>query len=125
MVTIPATDFSEEYVLLTGGMMGYMDNTQVENVFKFNGSWFDFGKLKKPRGSHSSIYWNGAVYIIGGFGPQTGYPFWGFRVDKRKIEIWKVEESPDQFRSFENWPELYSWFYPHLFVVPDSFFPDY
>ena len=116
MVTIPATDFSEEYVLLTGGMMGYMDNTQVENVFKFNGSWFDFGKLKKPRGSHSSIYWNGAVYIIGGFG--------GFDDDKRKTEIWKIQGSPDQFNSSENWPELYTWLNPYSFVVPDSIFPD-
>ena len=56
LITIPATDFSEEYVLLTGGMVGYMDNTPLKNVFKFNGSWFDFGELKKLRGSHSSFY---------------------------------------------------------------------
>ena len=117
LTKIPATDFYEEYVLLTGGKIGFMDDTHVKNVFKFNGSWFDFGELKKPRGSHSSIYWNGAVYIIGGFG--------GFDDDKRKIEIWKIEESPDQFRSSENWPELYTWLDPHLFVVPDSFFPNY
>ena len=45
--------------------------------------------------------------------------------DKTKIEIWNTKDSPNQFKTTENWPELFYWMNPHLFIVPDSFFPDY
>ena len=78
-----------------------------------------FGKFKKSRNYHSSIYWNGAVYVIGG---MTSY----LREDgQAKMEIWKIADSPDEFKTSENWPELDNWTNPHLFIVPDSFFPDY
>ena len=66
---------------------------------------------------HNSIYWNGAVYVIGGI----------YNWDDRntKIEIWNIKESPDKFKTKENWPELFGWAFPHLFIVPDSFFPDH
>ena len=91
----------------------------AKDIFKFNGTWYyDFGRLNKPRKYHNSIYWNGAVYIIGGiYGYNLG--------DRTKMEIWKIEDSPDQFKTSENWPELDGWTNPHLFIVPDSFFPDY
>ena len=44
---------------------------------------------------------------------------------KTKIEIWNIKDSPDQFKSKENWPELFDWKRPHLFIVPDTFFPDH
>ena len=87
----------------------------LKDVFKFNGTWFPFGQLKKPRSYHNSIYWNGAVYVIGGrYGLQDG---------KTKIEIWNITKSPNQFKTFENWPLLFDWLLPHLFIVSDSFFP--
>ena len=46
-------------------------------------------------------------------------------VDNTKMEIWKKEESPDKFKTTENWPELNVWRRPHLFIVPDSFFPEH
>ena len=67
---------------------------------------------------HNSIYWNGAVYVIGGFDDLNG-------MGKTKMEIWKIKDSPDQFKTKDNWPELFTWFRPHLFIVPDSFFPNY
>ena len=42
-----------------------------------------------------------------------------------KMEIWNIKDSPDQFKTEENWPQLYNWYKPHLFIVPDSFFPDH
>ena len=39
---------------------------RLGNVFKFDATWSPFGALKKPRKGHASIYWNGAVYVIGG-----------------------------------------------------------
>ena len=36
---------------------------------------------------HNSIYWNGAVYVIGG------------SRDKTKIEIWNIKNSPDEFKT--------------------------
>ena len=115
LVTVEPSDIHEEYVLLFGGISD--DYIGQENVLKFNGSWFLFGKLNKPRKSHKSIYWNGAVYVIGG-----RYDFFD---DTTKIEIWDIKDSPDQFKTKENWPELINWYSPHLFIVPDSFFPDY
>ena len=84
----------------------------LKNVFKFNGTWSRFGKLNTPRTYHNSIYWNGAVYVIGGW-------------FNTKMEIWNIKESPDKFKLTENWPELIDWEYPHLFIIPDSFFPDH
>ena len=76
-------------------------------VFKFNGSWTYFGNLNKPRCAHSAIYWNGAVYVFGGEHGSTDdeddY--------KTKMEIWKIEDSPDEFKTTENWPELNSWLF--------------
>ena len=116
LVTVESSDRIEEYVLLIGG---YNGRQIVKDVFKFNGTWFPFGQLNKPRANHNSIYWNGAVYVIGG-----DYDFFG-DYDKTKIEIWNIKESPDQFKTKENWPELFGWLDPHLFIVPDSFFPDH
>ena len=76
-----------------------------------------FGELRKPRYNYNSIYWNGAIYVIG------GNHHWSDR--KTKIEIWNLKNSPDQFITVENWPQLFDWERPTLFVIPDSFFPDY
>ena len=78
--------------------------------------------LNKPRIYHSSIYWNGAVYVIGGY--SFNYPY-DFSNARAKMEIWKIADSPDEFKTSENWPELNQWMNPYLFIVPDSFFPDY
>ena len=86
-------------------------------------SWFAFGKLNKPRGYHNSIYWNGAVYVIGGLHDYELYYNEGDY--NTKMEIWNIIDSPDKFKTKENWPELFNWYRPHLFIVPDSFFPDY
>ena len=119
LVTVESSDINEEYVLLIGGSDEQL-NIQP-NVFKFNGTWTPFGKLNKPRADHNSIYWNGAVYVIGG--AHTAYT--GDNDDKKtKTEIWNVKDSQDQFKTKENWPELFRWRWPHLFIVPDSFFPD-
>ena len=106
LVTVEYSDFNEEYVLLIS----------EGKVFKFDGTWFPFGKLKKPRYEQNAIFWNGALYIIGG------------RVEtdeKMKMEIWNVKDSPHEFTTTENWPQLFDWKLPHLLIVPDSFFPDY
>ena len=119
LVTVEPSDINNEYVLLIGGLNGGLnrESKTLKKVFKFNGTWFSFGKLNKRRGSHNSIYWNGAVYVIGGEYDADD--------NKTKIEIWNIKDSQDKFITTENWPELFSWFYPHLFIVPDSFFPDY
>ena len=117
LVTVQTSDINEEYVLLIGGVND--DFLVLKNVFKFNGTWFPFGQLNKPRFGHNSIYWNGAVHVIGGV-----YDYWLVDI-KRKVEIWNVQDHPDQFKTEENWPELFGWFFPHLFIVPDSFFPDH
>ena len=119
LVNVPS-DINGEYVLLIGGFVEanqkYMGKQKA--VWKFNGSWTYFGNLNKPRFGHSAIYWNGAVYVFGGAN--------GFDNEdmKTKMEIWKIEDSPDEFKATENWPELNKWVGPHLFIVPDSFFPD-
>ena len=119
LVTVESSDINEEYVLLIGGesLQYRTQYEKLQNVFKFNGTWFPFGKLNKPRTDHNSIYWNGAVYVIGG-----NY-YWDDA--KTKMEIWNIQDSPDQFKTKENWPELFEWDRPHLFIVPDSFFPDH
>ena len=81
----------------------------MKNIFKFNGTWLPLGRLNKPRYMHNSIYWNGAVYVIGLY--DSG--------DNTKMEIWNIKDSPDQFKTKENWPELFDWHDPHLFIVPD------
>ena len=113
-MAVESSDINEEYVLLIGGR-----NIQgpLRDVLKFNGTWFPFGQLNKPRRNHNSIRWNGAVYVIG------GRYNWNDR--NTKMEIWNIQDSPDQFETTENWPELFHWEYPHLFIVADSFFPDY
>ena len=98
LVTIEASDMNEEYVLLIGGRNSH---AALENVFKFNGTWFHFGKLNKPRRNHNSIYWKGAIYVIGGtWWKSASY-------NSTKMEIWKIENSPDKFKATENWPELF------------------
>ena len=137
LITIPSSDINEEYVLLIGGAnsyvgKGYFGNVgkfeQLDIVFKFNGTWSPFGQLKKPRFRHSSIYWNGAVYVIGGQ-PAEAWTEYNYNLGnttyRTKMEIWNIKDSPDQFNSTENWPELFDWLKPHLFIVSDSFFPDY
>ena len=113
-VTVESSYLNEECVLLIGGHDGF--SNRMKTVFKFNGTWFPFGQLNKPRHNHNSIYWNEAVYVIGGD---------DYNDDTTKIEIWNIKNSSEQFKTKENWPELYNWFYPHLFIVPDSFFPDH
>ena len=149
LITIPSSDVNEEYVLLIGGWSQNYDtdfDEPLDTIFKFNDTWSHFGRLNKPRYDHSSIYWNGAVYVIGGLPSVKSYSDLDFSVDyliengdrvnelveeymnapfRTKIEIWNIKDSPDQFRSTENWPELFEWRNPHLFIVPDSFFPDY
>ena len=113
LVTIESSDINEEYVLLIGGVSDRYRITN--NIFKFNRTWFPFGQLKKSRWIHNSIYWNGAVYVIGGRnGPIYNDDF------KTKIEIWNMKDSPEQFQTIENWPELNNWLHPHLFIVPDG-----
>jgi len=116
LVTVETFDINEEYVLLIGGKDNLLN--QMKNVFKFNGTWFSFGQLNKPRCRHNSIYWNGAVYVIGGI-----YNHHNNHITK--TEIWNITDSPHQFKTKENFPDLLRWDDPHLFIVPDSFFPDY
>ena len=124
LVTVPPSDINEEYVLLIGGMV--MDSfSTLKNVYKFNGTWFYFGTLNSPRSDHSSIFWNGAVYVIGGLPDSSDYETASLMHLETKMEIWKIKDSPDQFKTTENWPELNGWSRPHLFIVPDTFFPDY
>ena len=119
LVTVESSYINEEYVLIIGGKNSHSE--LLRNVFKFNGTWFPFGKLNKPRKYHNSIYWNGAVYVIGGIYGE-GYDW---DDTKTKMEIWNIKDSSDQFKTTENWPELFGWETPHLFIVPDSFFPDH
>ena len=120
LVNVPS-DINEEYVLLIGGAYEIKKELiRMQAVFKFTGSWSYFGKLNKARSGHNAIYWNGAVYVFGGeYSIEDGHDF-----RKTKMEIWKIEDSPDEFKTSENWPELDQWMFPHLFIVPDSFFPD-
>ena len=127
LVTVPPSKITGEYVLLIGGNVRFHDKTFSNfngfsgAVYKFNGKWSFFGKLNGPRRHHNSIYWNGAVYVIGG-DCIVNNSAW---MQETKMEIWKIAESPNEFKTTENWPELRSWNYPHLFIVPDSLFPDY
>ena len=120
LVNIKSSDMTEEFILLSGG---YDDdnNKFMELVYKFNGIWHLFGQLRRPRGQHNSIYWNGAVYFIGGVHDYSELDE-DFRV---RMEIWKIQDFPDRFETTENWPKLFKWEKPHLFIVPDSFFPDH
>ena len=124
LVTIPLSSFNEEYVLLIGGtsFIG-IDLPSSKDVFKFNETWFHFGQLNEPRSNHNSIFWNNAVYVIGG--GHMASLLYGDEQVKPKMEIWNITDSPDEFKTSENWPQLYQWEYPHLGIVPDSFFPDY
>ena len=121
LVTVESSDINQEYVLLIGGFNEWYH--AIKSVFKFNRTWSLFGQLKKPRCNHNSIYWNGAVYVIGGTVTNETYEF--LKDEKNKIEIWNVKSSPDKFKTIANWPELYDWKRSILFVIPDSFFPDY
>ena len=89
MMTMGSSDINEEYIILIGGVNE--DYIGQQNVFKFNGTWFSFGKLNKPRWDHSSIYWNGAVYVIGG---RHDWDDSG-----AKMEIWKIKDSPNEFQT--------------------------
>ena len=115
MMTMKSSDINEEYIILIGGMV---EHYAQENVFNFNGTWCSFGQLNKPRWDHSSIYWNGAVYVIGGL---HSWDEW----KPTKMEIWKIKDSPYEFQTTVNWPELFNWRTPYLFIVSDSFFPDH
>ena len=120
LITIPDSDTNDEYILLIGGrILAFDEILTQEKVFSFNGMiWSEFGKLSRRRQEHTSIFWNGAVYIIGG---THGDPY----DTKTRMEIWTIRDSPDRFSTSQNWPELKYWTRPHLFIVPDSFFPDY
>ena len=125
LVNVPS-DINEEYVLLTGGVVEINQKLMgmQRNVWKFNESWTYFGNLNKARAAHNSIYWNGAVYVFGGTHRASDFDDAFVDARKTKMEIWKIEDSPDEFKTSENWPELNRWYNPHLFIVPDSFFPD-
>ena len=109
----------------------------MDRVLKFNGTWHLFGQLKRPRAYHSSINWNGAVYFIGGrYQINDWLNLWDSDYDysyhsevdedsRVRMEIWKIQDLPDHFETTENWPELFNWKTPHIFIVPDSFFPDH
>ena len=140
---------NEEYILLSGGIntTPYLPVKIMEHVYKFNGTWHPFGQLRRPRVDHRSIYWNGAVYFIGGRYRFNGYLSQMYadvielpaRITKReylndsevdedlrvRMEVWKIQDLPDRFETTENWPELFNWQKPHLFIVQDSFFPDH
>ena len=133
LVNIKSSNINEEYVLLSGGSYGGYDDDGpppkiMERIYKFNGTWHPFGQLRRPRTHHSSIYWNGAVYFIGGYYSfRTVDENWR-TVDENsrvRMEIWKIPDIPDRFETTENWPELFNWDSPHLFIVQDSFFPDH
>ena len=36
-----------------------------------------------------------------------------------------MKDSPDQFITIGNWPEINNWVHSHLVIVPDSLFPDH
>ena len=122
LVTVEASDIHEEYVLLIGGIS--QSTSASSEVFKFNGTWSSFGSLKQGRVSHNSIYWNEAVYVIGGTYERDVKTKETILESKTKMEIWDIRDSQDHFRTKDNWPELFCWFKPHLFIVQDSFFPD-
>ena len=133
MMTIRSSDINEEYIILIGGVdtVEYTkpdryEWNELKNVFKFNGTWFSFGKLNEPRWDHSSIYWNGAVYVIGGQQPrEQDWNYSGSNQTGTKMEIWKINDSPYEFQTTVNWPELFNWRTPFLFIIPDSFSPYY
>ena len=127
LITIPTSYENEEYALLIGGIDGdWGQSKSLESVFKYNGTWFPFGQLKNPRQFHNSIYWNRSVFVIGGtWRNEIMAQSLEKRLDKTKIEVWDMNHSPDQFATNEKWPELFGWRKPHLFIVPDAFFPDY
>ena len=90
MVNVPKTGTTEEYLLLIGGCHSLIQlktssNAYSRKVHKYNGSWSFFGKLQKTRGSHSSIFLNGRVLIIGGAAN------WEDRW--QKTEIWDTKNS--------------------------------
>ena len=120
-----------EIILLTGGrnidiIDGNWKISIMDKVYLFSdNSWYFWGMMRSPRFDHKSIYWNGAVYFIGGYSGKfddsspskdVGLP----------MEIWNIIDSPitDWFQTTVNWPWLFTWTDPHLFIVPDSFFPD-
>ena len=83
---IPCNDKIEESVLLIGGLGAQSGNLtprhhMLKTVFKYNGRWSSIGQLQKPRRSHSAIYWNGAVFVIGGTAKHN---------DNLKTEIWNI-----------------------------------
>ena len=149
LVTVKSSDINEEYVLLIGGFgKAHYSTSYVTTIFKFNGTWSSFGHLNKPRVYSNSIYWNKAVYVIGGgyreyhqcvyegeklhrniddlltieheltindflkpLFPSPGDETWCDYLQqiKTKMEIWKIEGSPNEFQTTENWPELDNW----------------
>lgn len=137
LVTVDSVDTNNEFVLLIGGKttsraIGLYQTeivTPSDDVYKFNGTWFHFGKLMHTRSFFSSIYWNGRVYIIGGkydwYNELNESDWWSETNygSNTNIEIWDIADSPDKFQTSENWPVLFTWNDPHLFIVPDSFFP--
>ena len=50
VVTVGSSDINQEFVLLIGGYNGRV--RPLQHVFKFNGTWFPFGQLNKPRKEH-------------------------------------------------------------------------
>ena len=120
LLAIDSSDVYEEYVLLIGGQNQNPDNLRyLRKVFKFNGTWSTFGNFNNARFNHNSIYWNGAVYIFG------GQYSWNWYDLNTRSEVWYIKDSPDQFQTVENWPILENWNMPFLFIISDSFFPDF
>ena len=114
MVNVPKIGFSEEYLLLIGGL--YSNDKRKTNpdvysdkVHKYNGKWSFFGNLRKKRAYHGSVFLNGQVLTIGGI--ENWNDRW------IETEIWVTSKS--FFHTETSWPELHSWAYNLVFVVPD------
>ena len=94
-ITGESFDINEEYVLLIGGFIDYSKKS-LQNVFKFNGTWFVFKQLNKPRELFQSIYWNGTVKLT--------LCYWWMVLYRR--QLWKYKNGDLEykriFRSIQN-----------------------
>ena len=104
---IPGNENIEESVLLIGGLGAQSGNLvprhhMLKEVFKYNGTWSSIGQLQKPRRSHSAIYWNGAVFVIGGTAKHN---------DHLKTEIWNISARVCDLTFIATWCNLSRWGY--------------
>ena len=113
MVNVPQIGYNEEHLLLIGGLYSYAEretNPDVysDKVHKYNGKWGFFGNLQKKRAYHGSVFLHGRVFIIGGV--ENWSDRWA------KTETW--DSSKSRFETESTWPELNSWVYNHVFIIP-------